>query len=51
MDRQAWKEHQKEQKRREEFSKKLKMLEEQRRSGQLGNQQKEWQKEQDKLLM
>lgn len=32
------------------YQKKLQLLEEQRRSGKFGQQQKEWQKEQDKLL-
>ncbi len=37
-------------KKEQDYQKKLKLLEEQRRSGKLGQQQKEWQKEQDKLL-
>lgn len=35
---------------KQDYQKKLKLLEEQRRSGKFGQQQKEWQKEQDKLF-
>lgn len=47
---QAYKVYLEEQKRQEAFQKRLKVIEEQRRSGQLGQQQQEWQQEQDKLL-
>lgn len=37
-------------KKEQDYQKKLKLLEDQRRKGQLGKLQKEWQQEQDKLL-